>query len=61
MPPGSGKSLGLVRAGFDDASGNPAYRLLEFPPGEEGLRLRALFDQDIQSRDAAASRNDLIG
>jgi hypothetical protein len=38
-------------AGFDDANGNPAYRLLKFPPGEEGERLRALFDQHVEGRD----------
>jgi hypothetical protein len=41
----------IAPAGFDDANGNPAYRLLKFPPGEEGLRLRALFDQHVQGRD----------
>jgi hypothetical protein len=41
----------IAPAGFNDANGNPAYRLLKFPPGEEGLRLRALFDQHVQGRD----------
>jgi hypothetical protein len=41
----------IAPAGFDDANGNPAYRLLKFPPGEEGERLRALFDQQVQGRD----------
>ena len=40
----------IARAGFDDANGNPAYRLLEFPPGDEGIRLEALFDRHIQGR-----------
>jgi hypothetical protein len=38
----------IALAGFDDANGNPAYRLLKFPSGEEGLRLRALFGQHVQ-------------
>jgi hypothetical protein len=46
----------IAPAGFDDANGNPAYRLLEFPAGEEGLRLRALFGRYVQGRDSAASR-----
>jgi hypothetical protein len=41
----------LVRAGFDDDNGNPAYRMLKFPPGEEGERLKALFDRHIKGRD----------
>jgi hypothetical protein len=41
----------IAPAGFDDANGNPAYRLLKFPPGEEGERLKALFDRHIQGRD----------
>jgi hypothetical protein len=50
----------IAPAGFNDANGNPAYRLLKFPPGEEGERLKALFDRHIQGRDcldgAARSR-----
>jgi hypothetical protein len=41
----------IAPAGFDDTNGNPAYRLLKFPPGAEGLRLGALFDQHVQGRD----------
>jgi len=37
-------------AGFNDANGNPAYRLLGFPPGERGRELEMLFDQHIQGR-----------
>jgi hypothetical protein len=40
----------LVLADFDDANGNPAYELRGFPPGEEGVRLRALFDRHVQGR-----------
>jgi hypothetical protein len=43
-----------------DDNGNAAYRLIGFPPGEEGLRLGALFDQHVQGRDTSASRNDPI-
>jgi hypothetical protein len=38
----------LAPAGFNDANGNPAYRLLEFPPGDEGVRLRTLFARHVQ-------------
>jgi hypothetical protein len=41
----------IAPAGFDDANGNPAYRFLKFPPGEESLRLKALLDRHIQGRD----------
>jgi hypothetical protein len=41
----------IAPAGFNDDNGNPAYRLLEFPSGAEGVRLRALFDRHIQGRD----------
>jgi hypothetical protein len=41
----------IAPAEFEDANGNPAYRFLKFPPGEEGLRLEALFDRHIQGRD----------
>ena len=41
----------IAPAGFDDANGKPASRFLKFPPGEEGLRLEALFDRHIQGRD----------
>jgi hypothetical protein len=40
----------IARAGFNDANGNPAYRLLKFPPGEEGERLKALFDRHVRGR-----------
>jgi hypothetical protein len=40
----------LALAGFDDANGNPAYRLLGFPLGAEGERLKILFDRHIQGR-----------
>jgi hypothetical protein len=50
----------IAPAGFDDPNGNPAYRSLKFPSGEEGERLKALFDRRIQGRDrldgAARSR-----
>jgi hypothetical protein len=41
----------IAPAGFNDANGNPAFRLLKFPPGEEGERLKALFDRHVQGRD----------
>jgi hypothetical protein len=45
------KAAGVIApAGFNDANGNGAYRLLGFPPDEEGERLRALFDRHIQGR-----------
>jgi hypothetical protein len=40
----------IATAGFDDANGNPAYRMLKFPPGEEGDRLKVLLDRHIQGR-----------
>jgi hypothetical protein len=40
----------IAPTGSDDANGNPMYRLLAFPSGAEGLRLRALFDRHIQGR-----------
>jgi hypothetical protein len=45
------KAAGVIApAGFDDANGNPAYRMLNFPPGKDGERLKALFDRHIQGR-----------
>ena len=38
----------IAPAGSDDANGNPAYRLFGFPPGENGKRLKALFDRHVQ-------------
>jgi hypothetical protein len=35
----------ITFAGFNDHNGNAAYRLVGFPSGEEGLRLRGLFDR----------------
>jgi hypothetical protein len=47
-------------AEFDDAKGTPAYRFLKFPPGEEGERLKALFDRHVHGcnplDDSAPSR-----
>jgi hypothetical protein len=40
----------IAPAGFDDANGNPAFKLLRFPPGAEGEKLKALFDRHIQGR-----------
>jgi hypothetical protein len=40
----------IAPAGSDDANGNPVYRLLGFPSGENGRRLKALFDQHVQGR-----------
>jgi hypothetical protein len=39
----------IALAGFDDANGNPAYKMLGFPPGEEGVRLRALFEKHVRT------------
>ena len=36
--------------GSDDSNGNPMYRLLAFPSGKKGERLKALFDRHIQGR-----------
>ena len=36
----------LVRAGFDDV-GAAVYRMTKFPEGEQGARLRALFEGHI--------------
>jgi len=33
-----------------DSADNFRYRLLKFPPGEEGERLKALFDRCVQGR-----------
>jgi hypothetical protein len=41
----------LVATELIDDNGNAAYRLVGFPPGEEGERLRALFDQHVQGSD----------
>jgi hypothetical protein len=49
----------IAAAGFDDPNGNPAYRMLKFPPGEEGERLRALFDRFVTKApldDSSSSR-----
>jgi hypothetical protein len=50
----------IAPAGFNDANGNPAWRMLKFPAGTEGERLKALFDRHIAGResldDAAPSR-----
>ena len=43
----------VALAGFNDANGNPAYRLLGFPPGERGRKLKALFDQHVKGRVSA--------
>ena len=40
----------IAPAGFDDANGNPAYRFLKFPPGEEGEQLKAVFDRYVVGR-----------
>jgi hypothetical protein len=46
----------IAPAGFDDPNGNPVYRLLGFPPGEEGERLRALFARHVRTGSRSASR-----
>ena len=50
----------IAPAGFNDPNGNPAYRLLKFPAGEEGERLKALFDRHVHGLicldDSAPSR-----
>ena len=50
----------IAPAGFNDANGNPAFRLLKFPSGEENERLKALFDRYVECRnrrdDSAPSR-----
>jgi hypothetical protein len=50
----------IAPAGFDDANGNPAYRMLKFPSDDEGERLKALFDGHVYGRnrldDSAPSR-----
>jgi hypothetical protein len=38
----------IERTEVIDGNNNRAYRLVGFPPGSEGARLRALFDQHIQ-------------
>ena len=43
----------IALAGFNDGNGNPAYRLLGFPPGERGEKLRALFDRHVKGRVSA--------
>ena len=40
----------IAPTGSDDANGNPMYRLLTFPSGKEGERLKSLFDFHIQGR-----------
>ena len=42
----------IARAGFDDARGLPAYRLLGFPRGKKGVRLRALFDRHVKQAES---------
>jgi hypothetical protein len=37
----------LVRTGSVDSNGNLIYRLREFPAGEQGRRLRLLFDRYV--------------
>jgi hypothetical protein len=39
----------IAPAGYD-ANGNPVFRVLKFPSGEEGERLKALFDRYVQGR-----------
>ena len=34
-----------------DANGGVIYRIGEFPPGEEGLRLRAIFNRNVKRHD----------
>ena len=50
----------IAPAGFNEANGNPVFRLLKFPSGEEGERLKALFDRYVEGRnrcdDSAPSR-----
>ena len=43
----------IEAAGFNDINGNPAYRLLGFPPGERGRKLQALFDRHVKGRVSA--------
>jgi hypothetical protein len=41
----------LVATDQIDANGNVVYRMGEFPAGEEGQRLRAIFDRNVQRHD----------
>jgi hypothetical protein len=41
-----------------DANGNVVYRMGEFPPGEEGLRLKVLFDQNVVQHSTGSIAND---
>jgi hypothetical protein len=38
----------LVRTESKDSNGNFIYRVGTFPPGEEGARLKKLFDQNVK-------------
>ena len=40
----------IAPAGLNDPNGNPVFRLLKFPSGEEGGRLKALFDRYVEGR-----------
>jgi hypothetical protein len=46
----------IKRADFVDANGNLVYRLLGFPSGAEGVRLKALFARHVQEGKADPAR-----
>jgi hypothetical protein len=46
----------LVPADAVDANGNLVYRLLGFPSGAEGVRLKALFARHVQEGKADPAR-----
>jgi hypothetical protein len=41
----------LMATDATDSNGNPIFRVAGFPLGEEGKRLKALFDRHVQGRD----------
>ena len=54
------EAAGVIAPAGLDPNGNPVFRVLKFPSGEEGERLKALFDRYVQGRnrrnDSAPSR-----
>jgi hypothetical protein len=46
----------ISRTELVDDNGNLAWRLVGFPAGEEGVRLRALFDQFVSRAVARETR-----
>ncbi len=39
----------IASTGFADANGNIMYRFVKFPEGEEGERLKKLFNRHVQT------------